>query len=163
MGYCIFDRVYKKKPFQTEELRGQTFRNFKHVSVSCIKWCVYKKYTYGFLLGFWKLCLNATTCKMIHFWEKDREERVNFEGSLKARTVHCRPTTFCFYRRLWSSAKTYEISIYYILLLANIDDICFIFFVCFCNSVWNNSKSNIRQVKFYPLPHMIAVLSNRNL
>lgn len=28
MGYGIFDRVYKRKPFQTEELRGQTFRNF---------------------------------------------------------------------------------------------------------------------------------------
>ena len=37
MGYGIFDRVYKRKPFQTEELRGQTFRNFEHVSVSCIK------------------------------------------------------------------------------------------------------------------------------
>ena len=32
MGYGIL-----KKPFQTEELRGQTFRNFEHVSVSCIK------------------------------------------------------------------------------------------------------------------------------
>ena len=96
----------QKKPFQTEELRGQTFRNFEHVSVSCIKWCVYKKYTFGLPFGFWKQFLSATTCKMIHFWEKDREERINFEGSLKVRTVHCRPTTFWFYRRLlWDVYK----------------------------------------------------------
>ena len=99
-GILYIWQSVQKKPFEKEELRGQTFRNFKHVSVSCIKWCVYKKYTYGFSLGLRKLCLNVTTCKMIHFWEKDREERVNFKGSLKARTVHCRPTTFCLYRRL---------------------------------------------------------------
>ena len=44
---------------------------------------------------------------MIHFWEKDREERVNFEGSLKARNVHCRPTIiFASYRRLPNFLKT---------------------------------------------------------
>ena len=47
-GVLYIWQCVQKEPFQTEELRGQTFRNFKHVSVSCIKWCVYKKYTYGF-------------------------------------------------------------------------------------------------------------------
>ena len=50
-GVLYIWQSVQKKPFQTEELRGQTFRNFKHVSVSCIKWCVYKKYTYGFHLA----------------------------------------------------------------------------------------------------------------
>ena len=105
MWYGIFDRVYKRNHFKWKSCADKHSTIFKHVSVSCIKWCVYKKYTFRLPLGFWKQFLSATTCKMIHFWEKDREERMNFEGSLKVRTVHCRPTTFWFYRRLFERHK----------------------------------------------------------
>jgi hypothetical protein len=82
-GVLYIWQSVQKKPFQKEELRGQTFCNFKHVSVSCNKWCVYKKYTYGLSLGLWKQCLNGTTCKVIHFWRKIEKKEWISKGAWK--------------------------------------------------------------------------------
>ena len=95
--YGIYFTECTKETIWNGRVARKTRQNFKHVSVNCIKQYVYKKYTYGFPLGFKGRYFSGTTCKMIHIREKDREERANFDGSLKARTVQERLTTFCFF------------------------------------------------------------------
>ena len=81
---------------------------------------------------------------MIHFWEKDREERVNFEGSLKARNVHCRPTIiFASYRRLPNFLKTEHLFAYILPTVCVIQ----IFYYVYVGNDFNLIISNCQATK----------------